>query len=73
MVQVGDVVKVNVLKYQGFRGTIVSIDNGIATVEVPTYYGDKEPVIIYQDIRYLNKSPETLKELENLKIKKKGE
>lgn len=73
MVKVGDIVKVNVLKYQGFRGTIVSIDDGMATIEVPTYYGDKEPVIVYQDVRYLNKSPETLKELENLKIKKKGE
>lgn len=67
MVKVGDIVKVNVLKYQGFRGTIVSIDNGMATIEVPTYYGDKEPVIVYQDVRYLNKSPETLKEFEDLK------
>ena len=72
MVKVGDIVKVNVLKYQGFRGTIVSIDNGIATIEVPTYYGDKEPVIVYQDVEYLNKSPETLKELENLKTKRRG-
>lgn len=72
MVKVGDIVRVNVLKYQGFRGTIVSIDNGIATIEVPTYYGDKEPVIVYQDVEYLNKSPETLKELENLKTKRRG-
>ena len=72
MIKVGDIVRVNVLKYQGFRGTIVSIDNGIATIEVPTYYGDKEPVIVYQDVEYLNKSPETLKELENLKTKRRG-
>jgi hypothetical protein len=71
MVKVGDIVKVNVLKYQGFRGTIVSIDDGMATIEVPTYYGDKDPVIIYQDVRYLDKAPETLKELENLKIKRR--
>ena len=60
MVQVGDVVKVNVLKYQGFRGTIVSIDNGIATVEVPTYYGNRKLIIVYQDIRYLKKVNDVL-------------
>lgn len=72
MIKVGDVVKVDITKYQGFRGTVIAIDNGIATIEVPTYYGDKEPVIVYQDVRYLNKSPETLKELENLKIKRRS-
>ncbi len=60
MVQVGDVVKVNVLKYQGFRGTIISIDNGMATVEVPTYYGNKEPIIVHQDIKYLKKVDDVL-------------
>ena len=60
MVKVGDIVKVNVLKYQGFRGTIVSIDNGIATVEVPTYYGNRKPIIVYQDIRYLKKVNDVL-------------
>lgn len=67
MVKVGDIVKVNVLKYKNFRGTIIEIKNNIATIEVPTYYGAKEPVVLYRDINFLRKSPETLKELEDQK------
>ena len=73
MVKIGDKVKVEVLKYKGFRGTVTEIDDkGMATIEVPTYYGTKEPVILYRDVRYLNKAPETLKELEDLKKLKGG-
>lgn len=67
MVKVGDIVKVNVLKYKNFRGTIIEIKNNIATIEVPTYYGAKEPVVLYRDVNFLRKSPETLKELEDQK------
>lgn len=67
MVKVGDIVKVNVLKYKNFRGTITEIKNNVATIEVPTYYGKKETVILYRDVRFLRKSPETLKELEDQK------
>lgn len=73
MVKIGDKVKVEVLKYKGFRGTVTEIDdNGMATIEVPTYYGAKEPVVLYRDARFLNKAPETLKELEDLKKIRKG-
>ena len=67
MVKVGDIVKVNVLKYKNFRGTVTEIKNNVATIEVPTYYGAKEPVVLYRDINFLRKSPETLKELEDQK------
>lgn len=67
MVKVGDIVKVNVLKYKNFRGTVTEIKNNVATIEVPTYYGEKEPVVLYRDVRFLRKSPETLKELEDQK------
>ena len=67
MVKVGDIVKVNVLKYKNFRGTITEIKNNVATIEVSTYYGKKETVILYRDVRFLRKSPETLKELEDQK------
>lgn len=67
MVKVGDIVKVNVLKYKNFRGTVTEIKNNVATIEVPTYYGEKETVILYRDVRFLRKSPETLKELEDQK------
>lgn len=71
MVKVGDIVKVNVLKYKNFRGTVTEIKNNVATIEVPTYYGKKETVILYRDVRFLRKSPETLKELEDQKKEEK--
>lgn len=67
MVKVGDIVKVNVLKYKNFRGAVTEIKNSVATIEVPTYYGAKEPIVLYRDVRFLRKSPETLKELEDQK------
>ena len=42
-----------VLKYNGFQGTIVAIKEGMAKVEVPTYYGNGVPVTVYEDIRYI--------------------
>lgn len=51
--KVGDLVKVQVLKYNGFQGTIVAIKEGMAKVEVPTYYGNGVPVTVYEDIRYI--------------------
>lgn len=71
MVKVGDIVKVNVLKYKNFRGAVTEIKNNVATIEVPTYYGAKEPVVLYRDVRFLRKSPETLKELEDQKKEEK--
>lgn len=50
---VGDIVKVNVLKYKNFRGQVIDVKDNIATIEVPTYYGNQEPVIIYRDIKFL--------------------
>lgn len=67
MVKVGDIVKVNVSKYKNFRGTIIEIKDNVATIEVPTYYGAKEPIVLYKDINFLRRSPETLKELEDQK------
>ena len=72
MVKVGDTVRTNVLKYQGFRGKVIGIESGMAKIEVPTYYGSKEPAIVYQDLRYTYSIPETLPELEKLKNKLKG-
>lgn len=60
MIKVGDVVKVDVTKYQGFRGTVIAIDNDMATIEVPTYYGNKDTIIVYQDIRFLKKVDDVL-------------
>lgn len=71
MVKVGDIVKVNVLKYKNFRGTVTEITNNVATIKVPTYYGAKEPVVLHRDVRFLRKSPETLKELEDQKKEEK--
>ena len=67
MVKVGDIVKVNVLKYKNFRGVVTEIKNNVATIKVPMHYGTKEPVILYKDVNSLRKSPETLKELEDQK------
>ncbi len=52
-IKIGDIVKVNVLKYKNFRGTVVAIEDGMATVEVPTYYGNKDVITVFQDVRYL--------------------
>lgn len=71
MVKVGDKVYVEVLNKYNFRGTIIEIENNVATINVPVYYG-KDPIIIYKDIEFLDKVPETLKELENLKAKRRG-
>lgn len=54
--KVGEIVKVPVLKYKGFRGIIVNIDNGVAEVHVPTYYGNKEVVVIYKELKDLTKA-----------------
>ena len=67
MVKVGDIVKVNILKYKNFRGTVTEIKNNVATIEVPTHYGAKEPIILYKDVNSLRRSPETLEELEKQK------
>lgn len=50
---IGDIVKVNVMKYKNFRGTIKEIINGIATVEVKCYYADEQYIVVHEDIRYL--------------------
>ena len=66
MVKVGDKVYIKILNKYNFRGTIIEIEDNVATINVPVYYG-KDPIIVYKDIEFLNKVPETLKELENLK------
>ena len=66
MVKVGDKVYVKVLNKYNFRGTIIEIEDNVATINVPVYYG-KDPVVVYKDIEFLDKVPETLKELEDLK------
>lgn len=67
MVEVGDIVKVNILKYKNFRGVVTEIKNNIATIKVPMHYGTKEPIILYEDVNSLRRSPETLEELEKQK------
>lgn len=70
--KIGDKVRIDVFKYKNFRGTIIDInENGLAIIEVPTYYGTKEPVVLYRDVNFLRRSPETLKELEDQKKEKR--
>lgn len=53
-IRVGDIVKVNVLRYIGFRGTVVSIEDGVAEVEVPCYYcAGEQSIIVRQDAKDL--------------------
>lgn len=54
--KVGDIVKVNVMKYKNFRGTITEIVNGIAKVVVQCYYNDQQNIVVYQDIRFLKRA-----------------
>jgi transcription antitermination factor NusG len=53
---IGDIVKVNVMKYKNFRGTIKEIINGMATVEVKCYYADEQYIVVHEDIRYLKRA-----------------
>ena len=46
MVKVGDKVYVKVLNKYNFRGTIIEIENNVATINVPVYYG-KDPIVVY--------------------------
>ena len=66
MVKVGDKVWVKILDKYKFRGTIIEIENNIATIDVPTHYGN-ENIIVYKDVNFLIRVPETLKELEKQK------
>ncbi len=70
--KVGDIVFVNILKYQKFRGTIINIENDIATIEVPTHYSNNEVVILYKNINELYRVPKTLEDIEKLKKAKRG-
>lgn len=67
MVKVGDKVWVKILNKYKFRGTIMEIENNVATINVPVHYSDQEYVTIYKDIEFLTCVPETLKELEKQK------
>lgn len=67
MVKVGDKVWVKMLNKYNFRGTIMEIENNVATINVPVHYSDQEYVTIYKDIEFLTRVPETLKELEKQK------
>ncbi len=67
MVKVGDKVYVKVLNKYNFRGTIIEIENNVATINIPVRYGYQDHIVVHKDIEFLNKVPETLKELENLK------
>lgn len=71
MIKVGDEVYVKILNKYNFRGAVIEIENNVATINVPVYYG-KDSIVVYKDIAFLDKVPETLKELENLKIKRRG-
>ena len=66
MVKVGDKVYVKVLNKYNFRGTIIEIENNVATINVPTHYGN-ENIVIHKDVNFLMRVPETLKELEKQK------
>lgn len=50
---IGDIVKVKVGKYMGIRGQIMEIKDCVAMIKVPTYYGNKEPIILYKDVNFL--------------------
>ena len=71
MVKVGDKVYVKVLNKYNFRGTIIEIKDNVATINIPVYYSDKEYIVVHKDIDFLEKVPETLKQLEDLKNKRK--
>lgn len=66
MVKVGDNVYVKILNKYNFRGTIMEIKDNVATINVPTHYGS-ESIVVYKDVSFLIKVPETIKEVENLK------
>lgn len=69
MVKVGDKVWVKVLNKYNFRGTILEIEDNIATIKVPVHYGNENDIIVHKDIDFLYPVPETLKQLEDLKKK----
>ncbi len=73
-VKVGTNVWIKVLDKYNVRGKVIEIENDIAKIEVPTYYGEKQPMIFYKDVKLLINDYviETLKELEDLKNFKKG-
>ena len=71
MLKVGDKVWIKILNKYKFRGTIIEIENNVATINVPVYYG-KDPIVVYRDIEFLDKVPETLKELEKQKEAKRN-
>ena len=71
MVKVGDKVWVKVLDKYNFRGFVTEIKDNIATINIPTYYGNKN-IVFEKDIKSLIRVPETLKELENQKEAKRN-
>ena len=71
MIEVGNKVWIKILNKYKFRGTVVEIKDNIATIHVPTHYGNQNYVVFEKDIDFLIRVPETLKELENLKIKRR--
>lgn len=71
MVKVGDKVWVKVLDKYNFRGFVTEIKDNIATINIPTYYGNKN-IVFEKDVKSLIRVPETLKELENQKEAKRN-
>ena len=72
-IKVGTNVWVKVLNKYNVRGKVIEIENNVAKIEVPTYYGSGQSIIVYKDIDLLINDyvTETLKELEDLKALKK--
>lgn len=72
-IKVGTVVWVKVLKKYNIRGTVVEIKDNVAKIEVPTYYGSTQPLIVYKDVDLLidNLVFDSLKKMEDFKEFKK--
>ena len=72
MIKVGNKVWIKILNKYKFRGTVVEIKDNIATIHVPTHYGNQNYVVFEKDVNFLVRVPETLKELENQKEAKRN-
>lgn len=55
--KIGDKVQFSTPVYTNLRGEIIAIENGVATIKVPTYYtvaqGEKAYKTFYKDLQFV--------------------
>ena len=55
--KIGDNVQFSTPVYTNLRGEIIAIENGVATIKVPTYYtvapGEKPYKTFYKDLQFV--------------------